>query len=53
LKDSPVYACCFKGKRYDAGDKMGYIETIIDFALQSDQMRDPMMKFLQEKVKRG
>jgi UTP--glucose-1-phosphate uridylyltransferase len=53
LKDSPVYACCFKGKRYDAGDKMGYIETIIDFALQSHQMRDPMMKFLQEKMKRG
>ena len=23
LKDTPVYACCFKGKRYDTGDKMG------------------------------
>jgi len=50
LKETPVYACCFKGKRYDTGDKMGYIETIIDFALQSDLLRDPMMKFLKDKV---
>ena len=50
LKDTPVYACCFKGKRYDTGDKMGYIETIIDFALQSDHLRDPLLKFLKERV---
>ena len=50
LKTSPVYACCFKGKRYDTGDKMGYIETIIDFALENDNMRDPLKKFLREKV---
>jgi UTP--glucose-1-phosphate uridylyltransferase len=51
LKDTPIYACCFKGKRYDTGDKMGYIETIIDFALQSEQMSGPMMKYLKEKAK--
>lgn len=51
LKETPVYACCFKGKRYDTGDKAGYIETIIDFALQSDSLREPMLKFLKDKVK--
>jgi hypothetical protein len=50
LKDTPVYAYCFKGKRYDTGDKIGYIETIIDFALQSKYLRDPMLKFLRERV---
>jgi UTP--glucose-1-phosphate uridylyltransferase len=52
LKEKPVYACCFKGKRYDTGDKMGYIETIVDFALQDERLKEPMMKFLKEKVQK-
>jgi UTP--glucose-1-phosphate uridylyltransferase len=50
LKDHPVYAYKFEGKRYDTGDKLGYIETIIDFALQDEQMRRQLLAFLQEKV---
>jgi len=49
LKDTPVYAC-FKGKQHDTSDKIGYIETIIDFALQTKYLRDPMLKFLREQV---
>lgn len=50
LKDHPVYAYKFEGKRYDTGDKLGYIETIIDFALRDEQMNKELMAFLQKKV---
>ena len=31
-QDEGVYAYIFQGKRYDAGNKKGYVEAIIDFA---------------------
>jgi UTP--glucose-1-phosphate uridylyltransferase len=49
LKDFPVYAYQFQGKRYDTGDKMGYIETIIDFALEDKHLKNELANFLQEK----
>jgi len=52
LKDYPVYAYKFEGKRYDTGDKLGYIETIIDFALRDETLKLPLNAFLNEKVKK-
>jgi len=49
LKKQPVYACRFEGKRYDTGDKQGYIETIIDFALRDPQMTKAMADYLQKR----
>ena len=50
LKDYPVYACKFAGKRYDTGDKLGYIETIIDFALRDDRMKKELTAYLHERL---
>jgi len=50
LKEQPVYAYSFKGKRYDTGDKMGYIETIVEFALRDEYLNQELMAFLQKKV---
>jgi UTP-glucose-1-phosphate uridylyltransferase len=50
LKDHPVYAYKFKGKRFDTGDKLGYIETIIDFALRNDRMKNDLMMYLQKRL---
>lgn len=50
LKNYPVYACIFKGKRYDTGDKLGYIETIVDFALRDDQMKNELLSYLMERI---
>ena len=33
LKREPVYAFRFAGRRYDCGSKLGYIEAIVDFAM--------------------
>ena len=40
LQAQEIYAHVFQGKRYDTGDKAGYIEAIIDFALENPEIRD-------------
>jgi UTP--glucose-1-phosphate uridylyltransferase len=41
-----VYACAFKGKRYDIGDKLGYIQAIIDFAIKNDELKAGVSEYL-------
>lgn len=41
-----VYAFNFEGVRYDVGEKMGFIQTTIDFALQREELRDELLKYL-------
>ena len=43
-----VYAYKFKGKRYDAGDKLGYIKAIIDFALEREDLKEEIERYLRE-----
>ena len=50
LQQQPVYAYKFKGKRYDTGDKLGYIETIIDFALKDPLLQKNLEKFLTDRM---
>src|SRR5690625_7972489 len=38
-QDEAVYAYDFVGKRYDVGDKMGFIQTTIEFALEREEDR--------------
>ena len=52
MKKEDVYAFLYSGKRFDTGDKLGYIETIIDFALDDETMRAPLNAFLKMAVKR-
>jgi len=49
-KKKCVYAYKFRGKRYDAGDKQGYIKAIIDFALEREDLRGEIEKHLREIV---
>lgn len=48
----PVYASFFNGKRYDTGDRIGYIQAIIDFALNHESIGDQVMEYLQYVVNR-
>ena len=38
LKKRPVYGYLFTGKRYDAGDKMGYLKATLDLALKNSHL---------------
>ncbi len=47
----PMYACALQDAKYhDTGDKLEYLKTIVDFALQRDDIADDFRKFLQAKV---
>lgn len=46
IKQEKVYASEFNGKRYDIGDKLGYIEAVVDFALEKKDIADDLKLFL-------
>jgi UTP--glucose-1-phosphate uridylyltransferase len=52
-RERDVYAYTYHGKRYDTGDKLGYLETIVDFAIADDEVGDRFMAFLREKTRPG
>ena len=41
-----VYACNFKGQRYDLGDKMGFLKATVEFALRRDDLRNNFTEYL-------
>jgi len=43
-----VFAYDFEGKRYDVGEKLGFITTTIEFALQNPEIRDELMVYLED-----
>lgn len=43
-----VYAYDFEGIRYDVGDKFGFIKATIDFALEREEIKSPLVKYLKE-----
>ena len=51
LQTEDMYALDFEGKRYDIGSKIGFLKATVDFALQRDDLKEPFMEFLKEKVK--
>jgi UTP--glucose-1-phosphate uridylyltransferase len=46
------YGCLLKdSKRYDTGNKLDYLKTVVDFALQRDDIKDEFMAYLRTIVK--
>lgn len=43
-----VYAYAFDGKRYDVGDKLGFIRTTIEFALKNKEIGEEVEAILRE-----
>lgn len=42
----PVFAYNFFGRRYDIGDKEGFLEATVEYALKRPELRDRFMKYL-------
>ena len=51
LDQQAVYAYDFEGKRYDVGDKFGFIKATIDFALDREDLHDKVYEYLNEVCK--
>lgn len=45
-KTQRVFAREFTGKRYDVGDKFGFMKTSIDYALQHPQVKDDVKQYI-------
>jgi UTP--glucose-1-phosphate uridylyltransferase len=46
LKKKPVYGLKFKGKRYDCGSKIGFLQATVDFALEHKEIGPAFKKYL-------
>ncbi len=43
----------FEGKRYDAGDRMGYLKANIAYALKRTELREPLLAYMRDVVGGG
>jgi UTP--glucose-1-phosphate uridylyltransferase len=43
-----VFAYDFEGKRYDVGEKIGFVKTTIEFALQDENLYSELLAYLYE-----
>ena len=50
LEEEAVYAIKIESKVYDTGTPMGYIQTILDFALQREDLRDGLIKYIKSLI---
>jgi len=46
LETKPVYGFLFEGKRYDAGDKLGFLEASIELALKRPEFGQKLREYL-------
>ncbi len=52
VKSEAMYAYDFEGRRYDLGDKQGFLEATVEYALRRNDLRDNFLKYLTEIVER-
>lgn len=45
-----VLAYHFKGKRYDIGDKLGFVQATIEFALNRSDLKDEIKQFMEQSL---
>ncbi len=46
LRNRPIYGLKFEGKRYDAGDKLGFLKATVEFALSRHDLGQPFREYL-------
>ena len=51
-KKRPMFALEMSGKRYDVGDRLGFLKATCEFALKRDDLKDDFKNYLKELVNR-
>ena len=46
ISEEDMYAYDFKGRRYDVGDKEGFLEATVEYALKRDDLKRTFMQYL-------
>lgn len=49
-QEQSVYAYDFEGTRYDVGEKLGFVLTTLDFAMQRDELKDELINKMREYI---
>lgn len=52
LLEEPMYGYLFEGKRHDTGNIQGYLEAVVDYALERPDLKDAFLEMLQERIRR-
>lgn len=47
LRSRPIYGYKFEGKRFDAGDKLGFLQATVEFALRRSDLGAAFRQYLQ------
>jgi UTP--glucose-1-phosphate uridylyltransferase len=50
-KREAMYAYVFEGRRYDVGDKQGFLEATVEFALRREDLREDFLDYLKKIIK--
>lgn len=45
-KNEAMYAYNFEGRRYDVGDKQGFLEATVEYALRREDLREEFLEYL-------
>jgi UTP--glucose-1-phosphate uridylyltransferase len=45
-----MYAYVFEGKRYDVGNKLGFLEATVEFALNREDLREDFLNYLEKVI---
>lgn len=46
MSNEAMYAYNFEGRRYDVGDKLGFLQATVEFALKRDDLKKPFIEYL-------
>lgn len=46
LQSRPIYGYRFEGRRYDAGDKLGFLKATVEFALRREDLGEAFREYL-------
>ena len=49
-RENGAVACVFEGRRYDIGNKQGYLEAVVDYALRDKNLQERFREYLKTKV---
>ena len=49
ISREPMYAYNFEGKRYDVGDKLGFLQATVEFALKKPELKEAFIEYLNTK----
>lgn len=53
VRQGDFFGYVFKGRRYDAGEKLGYLKATVDYALRHPQLGDDFRAYIEEVVENG